>query len=247
MGGLTITGVAGSVAESWEALFKRDALDKLPPRTRYLRDVMAVKAEYAYSSAFSAFATLQTYDDRLGSATLPVGTPALGGQVVSAGMKYAQGGFQLTSELAAADTEDKLTGLDRNGHAFVIDGIYRFASSGIGLRFGFHDLDAKFASLAQTVAPGIKEWYVGADWPITPQLNWSIDLRDATTRVAATALAPASSSDLETVSNRLSYSFTSITGLMLSLSDTLNKAHDALGNASNNDTTQINLNYGSGL
>ena len=246
-GAFTVTGVAGTVAESWEALLNRSPNDNLPARTRYLRDVMGIKAEYAFDQELSAFATLQNYSDRTGSAPLPVGSPALGGTVISTGLKYAQGNFQFTTELARANTEDKIALTDRNGNAFVADGTYRFASSGVGLRFGYHDLGAGFASLAQTVAPGIKEWYVGADWPITSQLNWGIDLRDAITRVAATAFTPASQSELDTLSNRLSYSFQNITGLMLSLSDTRNKALDALGNSSKNDTTQVNLNYGSGL
>jgi hypothetical protein len=129
----------------------------------------------------------------------------------------------------------------------VVDGTYRFTQAGVGLRFGYHDLGPKFTSLAQSVAPGIREWYAGADWQITPQLNWGLDLRDATTRVAATAFTPASENGLETLSNRLSYSFQNITGLMLSLSDTRNWGEDALGNSNRNDTTQINLNYGSQL
>jgi hypothetical protein len=244
-GALTVTGVAGTVAESWEALFQRDALDKLPPRTRYLRDVIGVKAEYAFDQQLSAFATLQNYADRIGSAPLPAGSPALGGVVISTGLKYTKDTLQLSAELASAKTEDKTTLTDRSGNAFVVDGTYRFTQAGVGLRFGYHDLGARFASLAQTVAPGIREWYAGADWQITPQLSWGLDLRDATTRVAATLITPASETGLETLSNRLSYSFQTITGLVLAFSDTRNRGKDALGNSNRNDTTQINLNYGS--
>ncbi len=244
-GALTVTGVAGTVAESWEALFQRDALDKLPPRTRYLRDVIGVKAEYAFDQQLSAFATLQSYSDRTGSAPLPVGSPALGGVVISTGLKYTQDTLQLAAELASAKTEDKIALTDRSGNALVVDGSYRFTQAGVGLRFGYHDLGPRFASLAQTVAPGIREWYAGADWQISPQLNWGIDLRDATTRVAATAFSPASENALETLSNRLSYSFQGITGLVLSLSDTRNWGEDAFGNSNRNDTTQISMNYGS--
>jgi hypothetical protein len=246
-GALTVTGVAGTVAESWEALFQRDALDKLPARTRYLRDVIGVKAEYALDQQLSAFATLQSYSDRTGSAPLPAGSPALGGLVISTGLKYAKDNLQLSAELASAKTEDKIALTDRSDHAFVVDGTYRFTQAGVGLRFGYHDLGPKFASLAQTVAPGIREWYAGADWQITPQLTWGVDLRDATTRVAATALTPASQTGLETFSNRLSYSFQNITGLIVSLSDTRNWGEDALGNSNRNDTTQLSLNYGSQL
>jgi hypothetical protein len=244
-GALTVTGVAGTVAESWEALLNRSALDNLAPRTRYLRDVMGMKAEYAFDQQLSAFATLQSYGDRLSSAPLPAGTPALSGVVVSTGLKYTKDALQISAELAASNTEDKNTLLDRSGKAFVIDGTYRFTSPGINLRFGYHDLGPRFTSLAQSVAPGIQEWYAGADWALLPQLTWGLDLRDATTRVAATAFSPASETDLQTLSNRLSYSFQGITGLVLSLSDTRNHGKDALGNSNKNDNTQLNLNYGS--
>ncbi len=246
-GAFTVTGVAGTVAESWEALLNRPANDGLTPRTRYLRDVMGVKAEYAFSQQLAAFATLQSYSDRLGSATLPMGTPALEGVVLSTGLKYTQDSLQLSTEIASANTEDKNTLADRRGNAFVVDGTYRFTQAGVGLRFGYHDLGARFASLAQSVAPGIQEWYAGADWAITPQLTWGLDLRDATTRMMATAFSPASENELQTISNRLSYSVQSITGLMLSLSDTRNKGKDALGHANSNDTTQLGVNYGSQL
>lgn len=244
-GALTVTGVAGTVAESWEALYNRPAIDGLAPRTRYLRDVMGVKAEYAFNQQFAAFATLQSYSDRLGSAPLPMGTPALDGVVLSTGLKYTQDSLQLSAEIASANTEDKNTLADRRGNAFVVDGTYRFTQAGVGLRFGYHDLGARFASLAQSVAPGIQEWYAGADWAMTPQLTWGLDLRDATTRMMATAFSPASENELQSISNRLSYSFQSITGLMLSLSDTRNQGKDALGNANSNDTTQLGVNYGS--
>jgi hypothetical protein len=227
-GALTVTGVAGTVAESWEALVNRPSFDGLPVRTKYLRDVMGIKADYVLSQQLSAFATLQSYSDRLSSATLPLGSPALEGVVVSTGLKYTQDALQLSAEIASANT-------------------YRFAQAGVGLRFGYHDLGPKFASLAQSVAPGIQEWYAGADWQVSPQLTWGLDLRDATTRVAATALTPASETELQTISNRLSYSFQGITGLVLSLSDTRNSGKDPFGNSNKNDTTQINLNYGSQL
>jgi hypothetical protein len=244
-GAITVTGVAGTVAESWEALLNRSALDGLAPRSRYLRDVMGIKAEYAFDQQLSAFATLQSYADRVSSAPLPAGTPALSGTVISTGLKYTKEALQLSAEFASASTEDKTTLTDRHGNAFVIDGTYRFTSPGINLRFGYHDLGPRFTSLAQSVAPGIQEWYAGADWAIMPQLTWGLDLRDATTRVAATLLTPASETELQTLSNRLSYSFQGITGLVLSLSDTRNHGKDALANTNRNDTTQVNLNYGS--
>ena len=246
-GALTVTGVAGTVAESWEALLNRSALDNLAPRTRYLRDVMGVKAEYAFDQQLSAFATLQSYSDRTSSAALPLGSPALSGAVLSSGLKYSQDALQISAELAASNTEDKNTLIDSRGKAFVIDGTYRFASPGINLRFGYHDLGPRFVSLAQSVAPGIQEWYAGADWQIFPQLNWGLDLRDSTTRIAANVFSPASQTELQTLNNRLSYSFQDITGLVLSLSDTRNRGKDALGNPNRNDTSQLSLNYGSQL
>jgi hypothetical protein len=238
---LNLSGFAGTVAESWEALSNRSALDGQAPRTRYLRDVFGAKGEYKLAAEWSAFATVQRFSDRVNTATplaSSVTLPALDGDAVSLGAKYQTQAAQLAMEYAYSNSKDAINGTKAKGDALVLDGTYRWQS--FGLRAGFHDLEPEFASLAQSVAPGIRETYVGGDWQVTPQLIWSMDLRDATTRFVATTLR----SELDTLSNRLSYNLAEFPGLSLNLSDTRNRGEDGLGNRQRNDQTQAGVNYG---
>ena len=244
LGALTVTGFAGTVAESWEALTQRNALDGLAPRTRYLRDVVGAKAEYKIIDGLASFVTFQNYRDRSGSVDLQGGVAALDGTIASVGSKYVQGNFQVTAEAARSTRQDQAANLDTAGNAWVIDATYRLDS--VAFRSGYHDLGANFASLAQTSTSGIREWYVGADWTISPQWSYGIDMRDAITRVAALGESPASQSSLQYLTNRISYNVLDVPGLMLSVSDTRNKGKDALLNSTVNDTTQFVAAYGSG-
>jgi hypothetical protein len=237
LGGLTVTGFAGTVAESWEALSNRVALDGLSPRTRYLRDVVGAKAEYKISGEFTGFMTLQNYHDRMGSADLPVGSAALDGHITTIGSKYVNGNLQVTAEAARSTKNDLVASTSASGQASIIDATYRMDT--VALRSGYHDLDANFASLAQTTAAGIREWYVGADWTITPQLTYGVDVRDAVTRLAAQGETPSSQSSLKSLTNRVNYSLIAVPGLTVSVSDTRNKGKDALLNSTLNDTTQF--------
>lgn len=265
IGAFALTGYAGVVADSWEALAGRDTRDGQPARLRNLRDVMGVKTEYKIiqqgASQASVYATLQNYRDRAGSATapsplapLPVGTviaplTTLEGTVVSLGGKFNQGNLQLTSELASSRTKDQSATQDSaNDQAFVVDTLYKIGS--VSLRAGHHNLGANYAALAQTNAPGVRETYAGADWQITPQLLWGIDARTAVTRAATLAaltggagLLAAKQSNLDSLSNRLSYSLQDIPGLAFSLSDTRSQGRDLIGNANKIDTTQLGASF----
>jgi len=241
LGGLTVTGFAGTVAESWEALTNRAALDGLTPRTRYLRDVVGAKAEYKISNEFTGFMTLQNYHDRMGSADLPAGSAALDGQITTIGSKYVNGNLQVTAEVARSTKNDLVASTSASGQASIIDATYRMDS--VALRSGYHDLDASFASLAQTTAAGIREWYVGADWTITPQLTYGVDVRDAITRVAAQGETPSSQSSLQSLTNRVNYSVAAIPGLAFSVTDTRNKGKDAFQNGTLNEAGQFVTTY----
>ncbi len=241
LGGLTVTGFAGTVAESWEALTNRAALDGLQTRTRYLRDVIGAKAEYKISNEFTGFMTLQNYHDRMDSAELSSGSAALEGRITSLGSKYVNGNFQATAEVARSEKKDLLSNANVSGNALVLDATYRVDS--VALRAGHHDLDANFASLAQTTTAGIREWYVGADWSITPQLTYGVDVRDAVTRVAAQGKTPSSQSSLQSFTNRINYNVLTMPGFTFSVSDTRNKGKDALLNSTLNDSTQFVTSY----
>ena len=236
-GGFTATGFAGTVAESWEALLQRSALDGLPPRNSYLRDVVGVKGDYKLSNELTGYATLQNYRDKINSAPLPPLSPAFDGTIVTAGAKYLSGPLQVATEFARSNKHDQNTNANDTDSAFVVDGTYSFSS--VKLRAGYHDIGANFASLASAAAPGIREFYAGTDWTITPQLTWTLDARDAITRLTGgtgqTALA--------ILGNRLAYNVKAIPGLAFGLTNTDTKAKDTLGNGSRNDTTQIVATY----
>lgn len=232
-GGFTATGFAGTVAGSWEALLQRSALDGLPPRNSYLRDVVGVKGDYKLSSELTGYATLQNYRDKINSAPLPPLSPAFDGTIVTAGAKYLSGPLQVSTEFARSNKRDQNTNTNDADSAFVVDGSYSFTN--VKLRAGYHDIGANFASLASTVAPGIREFYAGTDWTITPQLTWTLDARDAITRLPGGAGQTA----LTILSNRLAYNVQTIPGLAFGLTNTGTKAKDTLGNGSRNGTTQI--------
>ncbi len=119
LGALTLTGFAGVVAESWEALNNRSALDGLAPRTRYIRDVLGAKAEYKISDTLTGFMTLQNYHDRLGSVELPAGSVALDGRITTVGSKYVNGNLQVSAEIAHSSKNDLVAQIDRSGNAGI--------------------------------------------------------------------------------------------------------------------------------
>jgi hypothetical protein len=257
-GSLTFTGFAGTVTETWESLLSIRPLDGFAARTRYSRDVYGGKAELQYDEELSGFVTLQGWRDRTGSAALPQGSTALGGTAASLGGKYLTQRGQLAMETAHSSQQDVSLGgnglgpvagvagpaVAGSGNAFTADTSYRWDA--VGVRAGYHDLSTGFASLAQTVAPGVREWYAGGDWLISPELTWSSDLRHALTRLAATAFFPSASNELDSLTNRLSYNVAALPGLMLSLSDTRNTGKDGFGNKTTNDQTLYNASYAIG-
>jgi hypothetical protein len=259
VGSTTLTGFAGTVSETWETLFNFQALDGFAPRSRYLRDVVGGKAELQYSETLSAFATMQGWRDETSSASLTPGATALNGTSVTVGGKYATDRAQVTLEAAQSGQQDVSTGgvgfgppagvastsALGNGTAFTLDGTYRW--NAWGLRAGYHDLSTGYASLAQTVAPGVHEGYIGADWNITPALGWSTDVRQTLARTAATAYFAATSNQFDSLNNRLNYTIAALPGLVLGVSDTRNNGKDANGNTNSNTLTMYTVGYASGF
>ena len=283
-GAFTATGFAGVVADSWEALANQDSRDSQSARTRNLRDVAGLKGEYKFinqngspdsqnNTQLSAYATVQNYRDRPGTASplsslvpLPVGTvigplTTLEGTLASLGSKYNQGNFLLTAELAASRTTDQTTDPsstavappDSTGNALLIDANYKIGS--VNLRAGHHNVDANFTSLSQSGLPGVRETYLASDWQITPQLLWGVDLRTAIARTPAFGAAvptgsaggasPNYQSSLDSLTNRVSYSLQDISGLAFSLLDTRSKGVDIQRNDNRNDSTQLGASYAS--
>jgi hypothetical protein len=245
IGAFTLTGFAGTVADSWESLSNTTALDGLPPRSRYLRDVYGAKGDYRYSAETNLYATLQAYRDRTSSAPVLPGLAAMDGKVFTFGGKQQVAQGQWSAEAGKSQRTDLTTGNESDGRALTLDGSYRWTS--LGVRAGFHDLSAAYASLAQTVAPGVREFYVGGDWSATPQLNLSMDVRHAITRLLGGPGFPEFRNDLDTFNTRVSYSVLSLPGLMLSLSDTRSKGEDSALNQTRNEQQQASAAYGMGM
>jgi hypothetical protein len=257
----TLTGFGGTVAESWESLLNRHALDGQPPRTQPLRDVLGAKLEYALTRTLATFATVQTWDYRLGAvapaAANPWGNP-LGinrsdGWSSSVGARYAEGTAQLSLEWAKSYQKAPDGGARQGGSAYAIDASYRWER--FGVRAGAHDLGGTFGSLAQAVATGMRDWYLGTDWSLTPQLSWSVELRNTLTRGLLQAVLPAlpgqpvlppALSDMDSLTQRLNYNVASLPGLALALTDTRSRSKDGTGARQENDQAQASISYATG-
>ncbi len=258
LGDWTISGYGGVVAESWEALYDRTAIDNRPARSRFLRNVFGTKVEYAPADGWKTFATAQGFSDAensLGAATVsqqPVGTRA-----VSTGLSYQGGPWTMTSEVALSRFTERYQ-LPRRGDALQFDGGYRQPTW--SLRGGYHDIDPKFVSLSQSVPPGVKEWYLGADWTVSSWLAVAADYRDAVSRIAGLLLLPppadptlppplpisASSAQTRSLTTRANINFdTVLPGWGLTLANTANRGEDAQQNQNRNRNTSGGLVYSS--
>lgn len=190
LGNLTLSGHAGVVTESWDALVNRKPLDGSPARNQFIRNVHGVKGDYALLPALRVYATFQGFNDR--ETSLPaerINIPAARTRAWTSGLAYQEGNASLTAELAESRFHRNGQTL-QNGRGWVVDGTYRIGA--VTLRTGWHDVTPEFISLAQTVPPGIQEGYVGADWTAATWLTLGGDYRDSKTRFAAPFVPPSS-------------------------------------------------------
>lgn len=257
-GSYTFSGHAGVVAETWEALADRDALDGLPARTRYLRDVYGLKLEKAFTPGLKAYVTAQSFDDRensvrLGSiALLPANTRS-----VTTGLVYQEGQFNLTAETATNRFTEKDQD-SRSGRASIIDGTYQLDAW--RFRGGYHNVSASYVSVSQAAAPGIKESYIGADWTAASWLTVGAEYRDSSLTTASYTLLPPPSipplappppivgttSNTKSLTSRASINFgPDLPGWGLSFQDTRTDMTDAMGNSNPSSNFLSTLNYSS--
>jgi hypothetical protein len=183
LGALTLSGHAGVVSESWEALMNRKPLDGGPARNQFIRNVHGVKGEYAVFPALKIYTTFQGFNDR--ETSLPIERitiPAAQTRSWTSGFIYQEGNGSLAAELAESRFRRDGQSL-QNGRGWVVDGTYRLGA--VTLRGGWHDITPEFVSLAQSVPPGIEEGYAGADWTAASWLTLGGDYRDSKTRFAA--------------------------------------------------------------
>jgi hypothetical protein len=161
------------------------------------------------------------------------------------------------SEVARSRFEERHQ-LVRDGDAKLVDATYRQTSW--SLRGGYHDIAPQFVSLSQSVPPGVKEWYVGADWTVAAWIMVGADYRDATTRYAGQILlAPpsdpplppplpiaAGSAPTRSLTSRANINFgASLPGWTLSLSNTANRGEDTQQQRNRNQNSNAALSYGS--
>lgn len=178
-GSYTVSGHMGVITETWESLMdKKDALDGLPARSRYTRDVAGIKLEKAFTPSLKVYATTQRYNDQEGSvlagsiSTLPANVRAS-----TAGFTFQEGQFSLTGEGASSrfGEKDQTT---RKGDAGIVDTNYRLDS--LAMRAGYHKVSSSYGSLSQAVPAGVEESYVGADWTATTWMTLGAEYRDST-------------------------------------------------------------------
>ena len=235
----SVSAFAGAVAESWEALARRTPRDGRPARAAAVREAIGLKAEHRFAPAWSAFATLQSWRDRPGeTGTGAAAGPAARGRSASVGLRLAAAATQAQFEWARSSRRtDGAVAVDDDAWQLTLS--HRAADT-LTLRAGAHDLRPGFATLAQTIAPGLREVYLGADWTLAPALLWSIDLRDARSRLVAAGGA-VTATDLDTLSNRIGWRIDGWPGWTLQLSDLRTRGRDAAGQPSRNSGTQLAL------
>lgn len=257
-GGYSLFGHAGVLADSWEALADRGALDGNPARTRYLRDVFGVKLEKAFMPGLKVYVTAQSFDDQDGSlassavSLLPATTRSF-----TTGLSYQEGQFNLTGEVGMSRYQEKYQEA-RNGHAEILDGTYQLGS--FRFRGGYHNLSSSYMSLAQSVSPGIHESYFGTDWTAANWMTLGVEYRDSNLTTASytpvpppqdpalPALSPVVGTTTKTKSltSRATLNFgPDLPGWGLTFQDTRTRVTDAAGAETPSSNFLTTLNYSS--
>lgn len=259
-GNTLVSGTAGVVVESWEALNERSR------RHTPLRDVYAMKVEHPLSEATGVYATAQSYSDQRDSLT-PGTAAATGAGATSAtvGFTHRSGGFFLNGEGGASrlsqDTQTR-----KSDNAVIIDGGWQGGS--FGLRAGHHDLGQYYSSSSAQAIGGLRETYANATWAAQPWLSFNADVRasdsnrpppppqptvtadgiiPATPSSTATpAPAPAISAGTKTDSGTLSatIAFAQLPGSNLQLSYGESSGRNDLTGSTHTRTSGANLQYG---
>jgi hypothetical protein len=240
---LTMTGYAGTVAESWEALINRTTLTNQPPRSRYLRDAVGFMADYKLNDNWSLFGTSQTYSDRNTSlnSVQQSAIVSQNGVTGTTGIKYKNNQAAFSAEVGASrQAYDASGAVSKNDGAVLIDGSYAWQT--VSLQAGYHNIGIFYTSLAQNVVPGGREGYVSGNWLITPSLGYGIDIRRTDTRNANLFGDISPLSRTHSLTNRFTYNATQIPGLNFSLQDMRNWG-EVDANRSRNSSTQFGTNY----
>ncbi len=260
IGKWSLATYGGVVSDSWEALYNRTPLDSSAARSRFTRNVLGTKVEYALATGLKVFTTMQGYSDSVASLDADkVTQQPSAARALTTGLAYQEGAWAVTFEIAASRFKERYQ-LERSGDALLLDTTYR--QSVWSVRGGYHNVAPKFVSLSQSASPGIKEWYTGADWTAATWLTLGTDYRDAANRTAALELLPppvlagevavpisaqaATSSNTNALSNRANLNFNALMqGLSLNLANSNNRGEDAQKNKNKNKNNNAALAYSS--
>jgi hypothetical protein len=216
---ITLSLHAGTIAESWEALTNRGPLDNQAARRSYLRDVVGVKAEHAMADWITVFLTAQGYNDRTSSLTSETAAflkPAET-QSFTAGAQVRRGQFNGTVEVASSRFAEQ--GSDhKTANAFISQGTYMLGSQ--QFRFGYHQVKNGFMSLASAAPPGVREGYVGMEWPVVDWFSWGTEIRLSEYKSPPTFSVTPSTRESAGFNNRFGFNLNRwIQGLNISLQD----------------------------
>ncbi len=230
----TVSMYAGVVAPSWEYL------DQLVPRLQLMKDVQGVKVEYAISDRLRAYVTGQHGLDLANSADIST--------LLATELHSASVGFQLADQTYSVAAETASSRFEQNGQdtrdgtATIVDGTWR--DDTLLLRGGYHDVDAKFASLSLAARPGTRETYAGGDWMAASWMSLGADVRNGKTFTLPTVFLPAQLVDGDSGSVRANINFgADHPNWNLALQSSASNSRDNYGHDSSNEQNSVNLGY----
>jgi len=237
----TLSGYTGMVSNTWESLLALPTINSQRSRTQFLREVSGGKIGYQVDNVWEVFGTAQTYQDiessinNRGGLGGGFGQKPQEGSTGTFGAKYQTDRALVTAEAGYSKYNTNQPGTSTAAdNALLLDASYRWQTA--GLRAGYHDLGVQYTSLAQTVAPGIREAYVGGDWYILPTLSYGADIRESETRFRSFFGGGEFKNTVDLIVNRLSYSFTKLPGLNVSLQDMRNWGKNETSTNRNSNT-----------
>lgn len=239
-GNTGVSGYAGVVAESWEAL------DNQVYRNQLVRDAYGVKVDQTLTPGLKIYGTAQDGADRNDSITAPAAIGTLAPAHVrsgSGGFSYQQGRWQLAAEGAISNFEQ--FGQERRaGHAFIVDGSW--SGSGLILRAGHHDIDSNFSTLSTAAQPGVRESYIGGDWTAASWVSLGTDIRRSQLTTLATPQVPSTVTSTDSGSVHATVNFgPNFAGWSSTLAEAESRSNDALAERSRNAQLSAGINYAS--
>ena len=236
---MAVSGFAGVVAESWEAL------DNKVPRTQYLKDVYGIKLEKAFGASLKTYLTTQGSSEREPTTVLasPIANPWGKSRSVSGGFLYQQDKFTVAGETAGSNYDDG-GATNRRGGASIVDASWR--GDALGFRAGYHDITNGFTSLSLGAQPGIREGYAGVDWTAASWVTLATDVRNSKATTLATATIASTYVETNSVATRANINFgPNLPGWALAIQQAESRSVNSAAQASRNSDLSSTLNYAS--